>query len=72
MSTANMQMCTLEVELKEGEEDPVPHLDEGAPGSVLGDPKPLLTKPFPLQESTSKCASRLSSNSTLTCKVSRH
>lgn len=30
MSTANMQLCTIEVELKEGEGDPVPHLDEGA------------------------------------------
>ncbi|KAL8283748.1 hypothetical protein RQP46_005543 [Phenoliferia psychrophenolica] len=29
MSTANMQLCTIEVELKEGEGDPVPHLDEG-------------------------------------------
>ncbi|KAM0756224.1 hypothetical protein T439DRAFT_341526 [Meredithblackwellia eburnea MCA 4105] len=29
MSTANMQLCTLEVDLKADEQDPVPNLDEG-------------------------------------------
>jgi ADP-ribose pyrophosphatase len=29
MSKANMVLATLEVELKEGEEEPKPHLDEG-------------------------------------------
>ncbi|GAA6004290.1 hypothetical protein JCM10207_000653 [Rhodosporidiobolus poonsookiae] len=29
MSKANMVLATLEVQLKEGEEDPTPHLDEG-------------------------------------------
>jgi hypothetical protein len=30
MSKANMVLATLEVQLKEGEEEPTPHLDEGA------------------------------------------
>ncbi|KAK4050510.1 hypothetical protein OIO90_005093 [Microbotryomycetes sp. JL221] len=29
MTTANMKLVTLEVELREGEEEPKPHLDEG-------------------------------------------
>ncbi|KAM0793326.1 hypothetical protein ACM66B_000783 [Microbotryomycetes sp. NB124-2] len=29
MTTANMKLVTLEVQLKEGEEEPKPHLDEG-------------------------------------------
>lgn len=35
MTTANMKMVTIEVQLKEGEEEPKPQLDEGEFGSNL-------------------------------------
>jgi hypothetical protein len=35
MTTANMKMVTIEVELNEGEEEPKPQLDEGELGTAL-------------------------------------
>ncbi|KAK4702421.1 hypothetical protein P7C70_g3798, partial [Phenoliferia sp. Uapishka_3] len=55
MSNANMQLCSIEVDLKEGEADPVAQLDEGAYYSLLLEKGKKLTRGLPgEQESTSK------------------